>query len=350
MVLRRCSSLTERRRDLPSQIKFSEFGDPEVLTFVEAEAGEPGPDEVLIRIRAIGLNRAEAMFRRNEYIFAPTLPAVLGSEAAGTVIAVGQNVTHVSAGDDVNIVPGFPLGDYGIYGEIAIAPARAVIAKLPTLSFEEAASIWTMFLTAYGPLVEEAKIQAGEHVLISAASSSTGLAAIQLANLVGAIPIALTRTNAKRQRLLDAGAAHVVAYEEDDMVAEVMRITDGRGATVAFDPVGGSLLPRLLKVMPWKGTIYLYGALGGDTMTIPVLEHLGQMATIRGWIVADLLADLPRMKAAVAYVQEALEAGKIRPVVDTVFEFDQMVEAHRYLESAQQFGKIVVTVADSSAS
>jgi NADPH:quinone reductase-like Zn-dependent oxidoreductase len=330
---------------MPRHIEFSEFGEPEVLTFVEAEAGEPGPDEVLVRIRAIGLNRAEAMFRRNEYIFAPTLPAVLGSEAAGTVIAVGRDVTHVSAGDGVNIVPGFPHGAYGIYGEIAIAPARAVIAKLPTLSFEEAASLWTMFLTAYGPLIEEARIQVGEHVLISAASSSTGLAAIQLANLVGAIPIALTRTNAKRQRLLEAGAAHVVAYDEDDMVAEVMRITGGRGARVAFDPVGGSLLPRLLKVMPWQGTIYLYGALGGDTMTIPVLEHLGQMATIRGWIVADLLADLPRMNAAVAYLEEALQAGKIRPVIDTVFEFDRMVEAHRYLKSAQQFGKIVVTVA-----
>jgi NADPH:quinone reductase-like Zn-dependent oxidoreductase len=331
---------------LPRHIEFSEFGEPEVLTFVEAEAGTPGPDEVLVRIRAIGLNRAEAMFRRNEYIFAPTLPAVLGSEAAGTVIAVGENVTHVSAGDSVNIVPGFPLGDYGIYGEIAIAPARAVIAKLPTLSFEEAASLWTMFLTAYGPLIEEAQIQAGEHVLISAASSSTGLAAIQLANLVGAIPIALTRTDAKRQKLLEAGAAHVVAYDEDDMVAEVMRMTDGRGASVAFDPVGGPLLPRLLKVMPWKGTIYLYGALGGDTMTIPVLEHLGQMATIRGWIVADLLADPDRMSAAITYIGQALEAGKLRPVIDSVFGFDEMVKAHRYLESAQQFGKIVVTVPD----
>jgi hypothetical protein len=117
---------------LPCHIEFFEFGEPEVLTFVEAEAGKPGPDEVLIRIRAIGLNRAEAMFRRNEYIKAPTLPAVLGSEAAGTVVAVGQNVTHVSAGNDVNIVPGFPLGDDGSYGEIATAPARAVIAKLPT--------------------------------------------------------------------------------------------------------------------------------------------------------------------------------------------------------------------------
>jgi NADPH:quinone reductase-like Zn-dependent oxidoreductase len=129
------------------------------------------------------------------------------------------------------------------------------------------------------------------------------------------------------------------------LVAEVMRITDGRGARVAFDPVGGSLRPKLLKVMPWQGTIYLYGALGGDTMTIPVLEHLGQMATIRGWIVADLLADPVRINAAVAYIEDALGAGKVRPVIDSVFNFDQMAEAHRYLESAQQFGKIVVTVA-----
>lgn len=331
---------------MPRDIEFSDFGGPEVLTFVEGDAGVPGPDEVLVRVRAIGLNRAEAMFRRNEYIFTPVLPAVLGSEAAGIVEVVGRDVVHVSAGDDVNIVPGFPMGEYSIYGEMALAPAHAVISKPASLSYEEAASIWTMFLTAYGPLIEEARIQAGEHVLISAASSSTGLAAIQLANLVGAIPIALTRTHVKREKLLAAGAAHVVAYDEGDMVAEVMDITHGRGARVAFDPVGGALLPKLLKVMPWQGTIYLYGALGGDTMTIPVLEHLGHMATIRGWIVADLLKDTQRMNAAVAYIGDALEAGKIRPVIDSVFEFDQMIEAHRHLESAQQFGKIVVSVAD----
>lgn len=182
-------------------------------------------------------------------------------------------------------------------------------------------------------------------MLISAASSSTGLAAIQLANLIGAIPIALTRTNAKRQRLLEAGAAHVAAYDEDDMVAEGMRITESRGARVAFDPVGGSLLPSAEghAVAAHHLSIRSARRRHHDDPCAGATRTNGHY---KGWIVADLLADLSRMNAAVAYVQEALEAGKIRPVTDFIFEFDQMVEAHRYLEPAQQFGKIVVTVAE----
>jgi NADPH:quinone reductase-like Zn-dependent oxidoreductase len=324
-------------------IQFSRTGEPEVLEFVSGKALATGDDEVLIEVKAIGLNRADAMFRRGEYIFEPELPAQLGTEAAGIVRALGQSVTHVAVGDKVNLVPSFPMGANGIYGEEIIVPGHAVIPQPPALTFEEAASVWVMFLTAYGPLIEEAQIKAGEHVVISAASSSVGIAAIQLANLVGAVPIALTRTNEKRQRLLDAGAKHVIASSEVDVADEIMKITDNKGARVAFDPVGGDLLPKLIRAMP-KGVIYLYGALGGESTTIPVLETLGQRVTIKGWIVADLLADNERKRNAVEYLTDALRRGLISPVIDRVFVFDEMVEAHRHLESGRQFGKIVVSV------
>lgn len=329
---------------MPRIIQFSEIGGPEVLQFVEVDTPVPNEDEVLIRVKALGLNRAEAMYRRNSYIFEAVLPARLGTESAGIVEAVGKNVTHVKVGDRVNTVPAFRMGDFAIYGEMVAVPGYAVIKQPDRLSFEEAASLWVMFLTPYGALIEDANIQPGEPVLISAASSSTGIAAIQIANRAGAIPIALTRTSAKRQKLLDVGAKHVVPFAEVDLVDEVTRITDGKGVRVAFDPVGGKLLPKLMQVMPWQGTLYIYGALEGDTTTVPVLTQIGQMVTIKGWMPADILYSRDRLQVAVDYITAGLNEDQLSPVIDRSFPFEEMVEAHRYLEAAQQFGKIVVRV------
>lgn len=325
-------------------VQFSRFGGPEVLEFVEVETPTPGDDEVLVRVKALGLNRAEALSRRNEYIIEAELPAKLGTEAAGVVEAVGRNITHVRIGDAVNIVPAFFMGHYAIYGEAVAVAGQAVVKQPPSLSFEEGASLWTMFLTPYGALIEDAKIQPGEAVLITAASSSTGIGAIQLANMVGAIPIAITRTSAKRQQLLDAGARHVVAFEEADLVGDIMAFTDGKGARVAFDPVGGELLPKLIGAMPWKGTIYSYGWLAGDTITIPIREQLSHMLAIKGWAILDTLFDAERLAAAVEFITRGLGEGKLAPSIDRVFAFDDIVEAHRYLETGDQVGKLVVKV------
>ncbi|WP_088348101.1 MULTISPECIES: zinc-dependent alcohol dehydrogenase family protein [Rhodomicrobium] len=329
---------------MPRIVQFSEIGGPEVLQFVEMDTPVPNDEEVLIRVKALGLNRAEAMYRRNNYIFETVLPAHLGTEAAGIVEAVGKSVTHVKVGDRANTVPAFRMGDYAIYSEAVAMPGYAVVKQPDGLSFEEAASLWVMFLTPYSALIEDANIQPGEPVLISAASSSTGIAAIQIANRAGAIPIALTRTSAKQQRLFNAGAKHVIPFAEVDLVAEVARITDSKGVRVAFDPVGGELLPKLMQVMPWQGILYIYGALAGDTATVPVLTQIGQMVTIKGWMPADILYNRDRLQVAVDYITAGLGEGTLSPVIDRIFPFDEMVEAHRYLESAQQFGKIVVKV------
>src|SRR6202008_3356907 len=132
-------------------------------------------------------------------------------------------------GDYVNVIPSFSLNDYGTYGEVILVPGHAVVRQPKALSFTEAASIWMMFVTAYGALIEDAKVTKGDFVLIPGASSSVGLAAIQIANYAGATTIALTRTSAKKKPLIEAGAAHVIATEEVDLVEEVMRITDGKG-------------------------------------------------------------------------------------------------------------------------
>jgi NADPH:quinone reductase-like Zn-dependent oxidoreductase len=236
------------------------------------------------------------------------------------------------------------LNKYSTYGEVILAPDHAVVKHPASLSFVEAASVWMMFLTAYGALVFDAQVKAGDFVVIPAASSSVGLAAIQIANDAGATPIALTRTSEKKRRLHEAGARHVIATQEQDMVAEVMRITAGNGARVAFDPVGGSEFPKLIAALAFQGIAYIYGALNEDATPIPVLEMIRKMPSVKGYSIRLVAGDAGRRKAAVEYVTKGLTSGALKPVIDRTFRFDEMVEAHRYLEKGGQFGKIVVSL------
>jgi NADPH:quinone reductase-like Zn-dependent oxidoreductase len=325
-------------------IKFAKAGGPEVLEFVETEVRAPGPNEVRIDVKAIGINRAESMWRLDDYIEPVKFPAGLGYEAAGIVNAVGSEVTGIAVGDAVSIIPSFSMNDYGTYGEVIVAPDYAVVKHPKSLSYAEAASVWMMFVTAYGALIEDAKVGKGDFVIISAASSSVGLAAIQIANYAGAATIALTRTSAKRQQLLDAGAAHVIATEETDLVKEVARITDGKGARVAFDPVGGPTLTKLLAALSFGGTVYLYGLLSTEATTLPVLDMIAKVTSVKAHNIWLTSGDAARRKAAVDYVLKGLESGALKPAIDRGFKFDEIVDAHRYLEKNGQFGKIVVTL------
>jgi NADPH:quinone reductase-like Zn-dependent oxidoreductase len=325
-------------------IKFAKAGGPEVLEFIEMEVPAPGPHEVRIKVKAIGINRAESMWRNDKYVESPIFPAGLGYDCAGVVDAVGKDVTDFAVGDTVSTIPASSLNKYSTYGEVILAPDHAVVKHPESLSFVEAASVWMMFVTAYGALVFDAHVKAGDFVIIHAASSSVGLAAIRIANYAGATPIALTRTSDKKKRLHEAGAAHVVATREQDMIAEVMRITNGHGARVAFDPVGGADLAKLIAALTNEGIVYIYGALSEDDTPVPVLEMIRKMTIVKGYSIRLVTGDEVRRKAAVDYVTRGLASGALKPVIDRIFKFDDMVEVHRYLENSGQFGKIVVTL------
>ena len=325
-------------------IQFAKAGGPEVLQFIETIVPAPGAHEVRIKVKAIGVNRAESMWRNDKYIEPVKFPAGLGYEASGIVDAVGAEVADFKPGDEVDLIPSFSMNDYHTYGEVILAPDYAVVRHPKTLSFAEAASAWMMFVTAYGALIEDAKVGKGDFVVIPAASSSVGLAAIQIANYAGATSIALTRTSAKRKQLLEAGAAHVIATEEQDLVAEVTRITDGKGARVVFDPVGGANFSKLISVLAFQGIAFIYGALDEGATTIPVLEMIAKLVTVKAHNIWATSGDETRRKAAVEYVLKGFESGALRPVIDHSFKFDEMREAHRYLENNGQFGKIVVIV------
>lgn len=325
-------------------VRFHKVGGPEVLRIEELEVPPPGKGEVQIAVKALGLNRAESMFRSGQYLEDPKLPARLGYEAAGTVAAVGPDVKGFKVGDAVSTIPSFSLNQYGLYGDLANAPVHAVTHHPATLSWVEAAAVWMQYMTAYGALIDIAKLAKGDTLLIPAASSSVGLAAIQIANKVGAVPVALTRGKSKRQALLDAGAAHVIASDEQDLVQEVMGITGGKGARVVFDPVGGPTFNKLVQATARGGVLFLYGALSTEPTPLPLFDVLSKWATIRGYVLLEITADPERMERGKKFVNEGLADGSFKPLIAKTFPLEQIVEAHRFLESNQQVGKVVVTV------
>jgi NADPH:quinone reductase-like Zn-dependent oxidoreductase len=325
-------------------VRFHQHGGPEVLRIEEVDVPRPGRGEVQIRVRALGLNRAEVLLRNGSYIETPTFPSGLGLEAAGIVEAVGEGVNGFASGDAVSVVPPRSMVRWPAYGELATFPAELVVKHPPSLSWEAAAAVWMQYLTAYGALIDIAKLRRQDFVVITAASSSVGLAAIQIANSVGAIPIAVTRTSGKKAALLEFGAAHVIASTEEDLEARLTNIAGPEGARVVFDPIGGPIFEPLTVAMARGGILIEYGGLSPEPTPFPLFSVLSKSLTLRGYLVHEIVGDPARLEAAKAFILEGLESGALKPIIARTFPFEQIVEAHRFLESNEQFGKIVVTV------
>lgn len=328
-------------------VRFHQLGGPEVLQLEEMPLAAPGEGEVRLQVKALGLNRAEVVFRAGVYIEQAKLPARLGYEAAGMIDAVGPGVEGFQVGDRVSTIPAFSMNQYGVYGESAIAPVHA-IARIPNgLSFEQGAAIWMAYLTAYGALVEYAHMKLGDYILLTAASSSVGYAAIQLVKAAGGIVIATTRTHAKKQNLLDAGADYVIATQEEDFVQRTMEITNGHGADVIFDPIAGAFVNQLAEVAAPRTTIFIYGALSMDVNNtpFPMMAALSKGLTVKAYTLFEVTSNPEWFERGKAYIYDALATGKLSPIIDSQrFTLNDIVAAHRYMESNQQNGKIVVTV------
>jgi NADPH:quinone reductase-like Zn-dependent oxidoreductase len=283
------------------------------------------------------------MYRAGRYPVPVTLPCLVGYEAAGTVLRLGDGVESFAVGDKVSVVPKFQLGTYGVWGEEAIVPAHALLPAPPGLSMAEAASIWMQYMTALA-IIEVAEVSVGDAAIIRAASSSVGIAAIQLANWAGATSIACTRTSAKAEALKALGAAHVVATDEEDLVARTMEITGGKGARCAFDPVGGPYVFTLASSLASRGILFIYGGLSETETPYAHWPCAMKGASMRGWVASEIWNHPERYKKYQALVYQGLAEGHLKPVIAKTFTFDQMADAHRFLESNQQVGKVVVTV------
>jgi NADPH:quinone reductase-like Zn-dependent oxidoreductase len=325
-------------------ICFYETGGPVVLRIEEMDVPAPGPDEVQIRVKAIGLNRAEALLRAGTYIETPTFPSRLGLEAAGIIESVGAGVRDFTTGESVSLIPPISMLRWPTYGELINFPVGHVVKHPEALSWEEAAAVWMKYLTAYGALIDIAKLTSDDFVVITAGSSSVGLAAIQIAKMVGATPIVVTRTSAKKQALFDVGAAHVIAQEEDDILSRLTEIAGPNGVRVVLDPIGGPIIEPLTAAMSVGGILLEYGGLSAKPSPFPLSTVLGKMLTLRGYLVHEIIGDPVKLEAAKFFILDGLKSNDLKPVIARTFPFDEIVAAHRYLESNEQVGKIVVTV------
>jgi NADPH:quinone reductase-like Zn-dependent oxidoreductase len=324
-------------------IRVHELGGPEVLQIEDLDVGDPGPGEVRIKVEAVGLNRAEAMYRAGRYPVKPQLPTLIGYEGVGTIEAVGQGVAEYKEGDRVCVLPMIQQGQYGIWGEQAIVPARILLPAPRGLSNAEAASIWMQYMTAFA-IIEVADVGIGDGVIVRAASSSVGIAAIQLANWAGAVSIAATRTHAKSDALRAQGAAQVVATEEEDLVERVMEITGGKGAYVAFDPVGGPYVETLAMALRPRGILFVYGGLSEQPTPYPHWPMAFKGCSMRGWVASEIWNHPHRFDRARDAILAGLADGHLKPVIAKEFKgLEALRAANEFLESNEQIGKVVVT-------
>ena len=325
-------------------VRFHELGGADVLKIEDMPLEQPGRGEVRLRVKAFGLNRAECVFRQGKYLVHPTLPSKIGYEASGIVEAVGEGVDVAWVGKTVSTVPAFPADKYGVYGEVAIVPFGAVAEYPARLSYEEGTSIWMQYLTAYGAIVLQGKVAKGEYVLITAASSSVGVAAIEIVKAEGAISIATTRTSKKKAELLELGADHVIVTQEEDLAARVMEITGGKGARIVFDPVAGKGIQSLAAAAAVGGTIFEYGALALEPTPFPLFAGLSKHLWFKGYTLFEVVGDPEVFPVAKKYVFDRLESGAFQPKIAKTFPFMEVVQAQEYMESNVQVGKIVVVV------
>jgi NADPH:quinone reductase-like Zn-dependent oxidoreductase len=329
---------------MPKVVRFYELGGPEVLRFEEEPSRQPGKGEVKLHVEALGLNRAETLFMRGQYFERPVLPSRLGYEAAGIVEAVGPGVDKSWIGKRVATIPGYSMNQYGVFSEEAIVPVSSLGEYPDKLSPAQGAAIWMQYSTAWGALVHFGKVAKGDFVVITAASSSVGLAAIQIVKDAGAIAVATTRASQKSKELSSLGADHVIATEEEDYVARVNEITAGKGARLTFDAVAGPFVEQLAKAAANEGIIFEYGALSLQPTPFPIRVALPKGLSIRGYTLHEVTASTEIVDAAKKYTYDRLADGRFTPRIAKSFPFSQTVEAYQYLESNAQIGKVVVTL------
>ncbi|MCF7549489.1 zinc-binding dehydrogenase [Pseudonocardia sp. WMMC193] len=329
------------------RVQFSRLGGPEVLEMVPFTLPALASGHVRVAIDVIGLNRFEALFRRDHYVITPTLPAALGVEAVGAVLDTAPDVEGFVVGERVAILPiQSPVVGTGTYATHADVPVGALVAVAADRSDEQEAATWMAGLQAY-TLATKVPIQRGDTVVVTAGTSSVGTALIQIARDFGATVIATTRTAARKPELLALGADHAVATDDEDLVGIVASITDGVGATAVYDTVGGALLVDLIAATAPFGHVLCYGAQTSPDIRAARVDVPLVALDRRSIAFVDLfeLVESPdRLAAAKAYITDAGKRGALCVPVDRVLDFDDVQEAHRLLEAGRLAGKLLLRV------
>ncbi|WP_034157577.1 NAD(P)H-quinone oxidoreductase [Sphingomonas sp. ERG5] len=316
-------------------------GGPEVLRIVERPVPVPGPDEVLIRVAAAGVNRPEVMQRKGLYPPPPGAPSILGMEISGTIVAVGDGVMKEIIGQPV-----CALISGGAYADYAVAPWGQCLPVPEALSMVEAAAMPETLFTVWTNLFERGYASEGDTVLVHGGTSGIGTMAIALANLFDLTIIVTAGSDEKCAAARALGADHAINYKTQDFVAEVKTLTGGKGCAVVLDMVGGDYLPRNLQCLADDGRHVSIAVQGGLTATIPIFEIMRRRLTLTGSTLR------PRDTAFKTLVADELhrtvwphvEAGRLKPVIDRTFPLAEAPAAHERMEAGDHVGKIVLVM------
>ncbi len=327
-----------------SVVKFSEYGGPDLLRIETESPADPAPGEIRVRMSAIALNRANAMFREGTYLSEATFPSRIGSEGVGIIDAVGANVSGWQVGKRVNLLPPANESLSGYAADFNTVPQDRLLPAPAGLNDRQAATAWVPFLTIYHLFVERELAAKGRWIVLPAASSSVALAANSLARHLGARTIGITRTRNKQGALETAGYDALVFSEDKSIANDIKQIVPD-GVDFVFDPVGGAALADLVTSVKRGGEINVYGALDPGVTPLPIFALMNNGAKISCYTVFELLNDPERLTAAVDYFLPLFDSGALVPIADErEFSLDQIGDAFRHMESNTQFGKVTVTV------
>jgi NADPH2:quinone reductase len=312
--------------------------DPEQLRVREVEVPRPEPDQVRIEIRAAGCNFSDLLMLKGEYQEKPAMPFVPGAEVAGIVREVGSAVTGLEIGD--RVLSRCALGGFA---EQVAAPAASSYRMPDALGFEAGAAIPTVYPTSYAALLWRAPLLAGETLLVHAAAGGVGLAAVQIGKALGAKVIATAGGRQKLEIARNAGADVLIDYREDDFVAGVLAATQGRGADVIYDSVGGETTQRSLKCINWNGRLLVIGFASGTIPAVELNRVLLKNISIVGlhWS-AYPKREPERIDACFAGLFEMLRAGQIEPLVSSCYPLEDAGQALVALAARKTVGKVVL--------
>lgn len=326
-------------------VVISSYGGPEKLELQDVPLPEPQRGEVRIKVKATAVNRADVLQRMGRYASSPDCPATVpGLEFAGAVDAIADGVDGFKDGDRV-----FGLVGGGSYAQYLTVHHRT-LARIPeNLSFEEAAAIPEAFVTAYDAMVAQCNLSAGEWVLIHAVGSGVGTAAVQIAEAIGARSIGTSRTSEKIDRVKEFGLNHGIVVKEPLFADQVKSITGGAGVHAVLELVGGNYVSEDLDCVATKGRIIVVGLLAGAKVDFSLGKLLTKRVLVRGTTLRarPLEEKIAAGQLLAQNIVPLIESGKLQPVVDKIFDLADSSKAHSYMESDDNFGKIVLRVSES---
>ena len=319
-------------------VRVHELTGPAALRIDELPEPAVGAGQVLIDVKACGVNFPDVLLTRGLYQFKPSPPFTPGVEAAGTVLAVGDGVTRVAPGDRV-----VATMLYGAFAERVCVPEPAVVKLPDAVSFEVGAATPTTYLTTYHALVDRAAIAPGETLLVRGAAGGVGIAAVELGALLGAKVIAAASSAEKLAFCRERGAQHGIDYQAEDLKARLKSLTSGHGVDVVYDPVGGALAEPALRATAWQGRYLVIGFASGEIPKLPLNLVLLKGSAIVGVFWGSFaMRDPERNRRHAEQIFAWIAEGKLRPPIDAVLPFTEAADALTRLEQRQVKGKLVL--------